>query len=109
MFQVWVTVDPYVKLKSNPVPNGPNCHSGGLVATPGGAVTWAVKVAVNGAGPVVAEALMVTEQCATEGAAEFDRGCEAANPPMTTTIATIAITARTMLDGLPIRTSSSVD
>ena len=102
---VCVTLDPYVKLKSNPGPNGPNFHIGSPVLPPGGAVTWAVKVAVNGADPEVADALIVTEQCSTGEPGEFDVGCEAANMATIATITTNATTALTWRVLLPRRSS----
>jgi len=82
---------------------GPNCHIGSPAESPEGTVTCAVKVAVNGAGPEIADDSMTTEQCGTEDGIEFAEGCELIDTTtaMTTTTTTSATTARkTMFDVL---------
>ena len=75
---------------------GPNCHIGSPVLTPAGRVISAVNVAVNGAGPEVALALIVTEQCGVEGDGPtgVGTGCVAAITTKRTTSSATAITPR---------------
>lgn len=98
-----------MKLRSN-AGIGPNCHIGSPVETPGGTVTCAVKVAVKGADPEMADALMATEQCSTEDGIVFAGGCEVVDTTaaMTTTITTSAVTAPMNLIGV-LRWNSSGD